>query len=101
MPLPAPVTTAIFPLMGVPPRKLDPSRRLAQSRKMLRRSVLTGLAAVAVPAAAQSEPFPLGIASGCPRPDSVVLWTRVRPSDRTVTWAIAEDERMQRIVRSG
>lgn len=68
---------------------------------MLRRSLLVGLGGLAVPAAAQSEPFPLGIASGCPRPTSIVLWTRVRPSDRAVTWAIAEDERMEHIVRSG
>jgi alkaline phosphatase D len=68
---------------------------------MLRRSVLAGVGSLAFPVAAQSDPFPLGIASGSPRPTSVVLWTRVRPSDRAVTWAIAEDEGMQRVVRSG
>src|SRR5512132_2678452 len=25
-------------------------------------------------------PFTLGVASGCPQPDSVVLWTRLAPS---------------------
>jgi alkaline phosphatase D len=67
---------------------------------MLRRSFLVGMGGLAVPALAQGQPFPLGIASGCPRPKSVVLWTRVA-APGPVAWAIAEDEGMRRIVRNG
>ncbi|MFI5611077.1 alkaline phosphatase D family protein [Amycolatopsis sp. NPDC051903] len=57
-------------------------------------------------------PFKLGIASGDPLPDAVVIWTRLAPkpldpfggmNDRPVSvrWEVAEDERFRRIVRSG
>ncbi|MCP3800640.1 alkaline phosphatase D family protein [Allokutzneria sp. A3M-2-11 16] len=57
-------------------------------------------------------PFRLGIASGDPLPDSVVLWTRLAPhpldpfggvNDRpvAVVWQVAEDERFRRVVRTG
>ncbi|MBS0540922.1 MAG: alkaline phosphatase D family protein [Proteobacteria bacterium] len=69
--------------------------------------LLPGLARAAAPLAA--EPFGLGIASGRPQPQSVVLWTRLmadNPAERLgaaikVGWSVAEDERMQKIVRSG
>jgi alkaline phosphatase D len=56
-----------------------------------------------------SDPFSLGVASGAPTADSVVLWTRllaIDPYERlggtfAVDWSIAEDERFQKIVRSG
>ena len=58
------------------------------------------------------HPFKLGVASGDPRPDGVVLWTRLAPEPLkrdggmgpdpvTVGWEVAEDERMQRIVQKG
>lgn len=57
-------------------------------------------------------PFTLGIASGDPLPDGVVLWTRLAPDplqgggmppDRSfaVEWRVAADERMSRIVQRG
>ncbi|MGH2604662.1 MAG: alkaline phosphatase D family protein, partial [Dehalococcoidia bacterium] len=57
-------------------------------------------------------PFSLGIASGDPAPDSVVLWTRLAPRPLEpgggmpaqpveVAWQVAENEGMSRIVRSG
>jgi alkaline phosphatase D len=56
-------------------------------------------------------PFTLGVASGDPTPDGVVLWTRLapRPFDGggmphhplAVQWQIATDERMQRVVKRG
>jgi len=67
---------------------------------MLRRSFLLGAGGLALPAAAQDTPFPLGVASGCPRPTSVVLWTRVA-SAGPVGWEIAEDERLQRVAVRG
>jgi alkaline phosphatase D len=61
----------------------------------------------------QTDPFTLGVASGYPTPDNVVLWTRLAPSPREpggglaqesvipVEWEIATDERMRTIVRRG
>jgi alkaline phosphatase D len=87
----------------------------------------SGAAALAVagyqtaPAADPGEPashrpqvgylFALGVASGEPLPDSVVLWTRLAPDPHNgggmppapvpVHWEIAEDEAMRRSVRRG
>jgi alkaline phosphatase D len=58
------------------------------------------------------NPFVLGVASGSPTHDSVVLWTRLAQSARlgstaleakavTVRWEMAEDEGFRRIVASG
>lgn len=60
------------------------------------------------------EPFTLGVASGEPWPDGVVLWTRLAPEplapdgrggmppgDVPVTWQVAEDPAFRRVVRSG
>jgi len=57
-------------------------------------------------------PFSLGVASGDPAPDGMVLWTRLAPEPLVpgggmprepvrVTWEIAEDESMSRLVRTG
>jgi len=57
-------------------------------------------------------PFKLGVASGMPRPDSVVIWTRlaVRPHEPggglpdapiAVRWELADDERFSTGLRSG
>jgi len=69
---------------------------------MLRRSFLLGVSGLTLPlpALAQAAQFPLGVASGCPRPTSVVLWTRVA-APGPVAWEIAEDERLQRVVARG
>lgn len=50
--------------------------------------------------------FGLGVASGCPRADSVVLWTRLSPDARPtgrepVRWELAEDEAFRRVVQRG
>ncbi|GAB3755182.1 alkaline phosphatase D family protein [Microlunatus parietis] len=58
------------------------------------------------------DPFTLGVASGDPLPDAVVIWTRLapRPLERfggmdyrpvPVQWQVAEDERFSRIVKEG
>jgi alkaline phosphatase D len=60
----------------------------------------------------RSQPFTLGVASGYPSSDSVVLWTRLAPSPLEpgggmppsvipVMWEIARDPGMKSIVRSG
>ena len=56
-------------------------------------------------------PFKLGVASGNPLPDGVVIWTRLAPyplngggmprRNVEVTWKVAEDERFRRVVRKG
>ncbi|MFE6522715.1 alkaline phosphatase D family protein [Streptomyces sp. NPDC057794] len=79
----------------------------------------TNLPAPGVAAAAELDaarltdnPFTLGVASGDPLPDSVVLWTRLAPvpfqadsglpAERvTVHWELAHDERFRRIARRG
>jgi alkaline phosphatase D len=81
-----------------------------------RRHLLTGAAvaagaaalpAGAVQAAAPADLFPLGVASGDPLPDAVILWTRLvrdggLPNRRIeVDWQVAHDERFRRIVRHG
>src|SRR5688572_22429147 len=57
------------------------------------------------------DPFTLGVASGDPEPDGVLLWTRLAPDplrgggmprERVeVEWLVAEDERMSRVVARG
>jgi phosphodiesterase/alkaline phosphatase D-like protein len=58
------------------------------------------------------DPFTLGVASGDPLPDAVVIWTRLAPDplapfggmDRRpveVQWQVAEDEQFRRVVRDG
>jgi alkaline phosphatase D len=59
-----------------------------------------------------SAPFTLGVASGDPAPDGVVLWTRLAPDPLApgggmparavpVQWEVAADERFRRVVRRG
>ncbi|RKR92936.1 alkaline phosphatase D [Micromonospora pisi] len=107
----------------------DPDSHVTLSR-MSRRNVLAlggfGTAAAVVggvlggtrPAAATpsffDNPFRLGVASGDPLPDGVVLWTRLAPDPLAedgrggmppesfgVRYEVAEDERFARIVRRG
>ncbi|WP_424814572.1 alkaline phosphatase D family protein [Roseococcus sp. YIM B11640] len=78
----------------------------------------TGLAALATlqPSCAQEraagDPFTLGVASGDPWPDGVVLWTRLATDPLAegggmggttvdVAWEVAEDERMARVIQRG
>jgi alkaline phosphatase D len=68
----------------------------------------------ATTAAAEPDPgpFSLGVASGDPASDSVVLWTRLAPDPLVpgggmppepvpVRWEVAHDERFRHVVRSG
>lgn len=97
------------------------TRGLGRRRVLGLSAGLIGAATVASPALASARsrphvpyPFLLGVASGEPRPGGVVLWTRLAseplaedgsggmaPRDVVVSWQVAEDERMQRVVRSG
>jgi alkaline phosphatase D len=55
--------------------------------------------------AADVDRFTLGVASGCPRPESVVLWTRLLgpdlPERLSVTWEVSRDEGFHDIAQSG
>ena len=59
-----------------------------------------------------ADPFSLGVASGYPQADAVVLWTRLAPQPLApragmpaarvaVDWEVADDERFRRLRRSG
>ena len=60
---------------------------------------------------ASRDLFTLGVASGTPRPDGMVLWTRLAPEPLQgggmgdapvdVRWEVAEDERFRRVVAKG
>ncbi|HEY9783592.1 MAG TPA: alkaline phosphatase [Leptolyngbyaceae cyanobacterium] len=94
------------------------STQVSRRRLLLGAGALTGFAiatqwqnkVIAQPKFS-NYPFSLGVASGDPLPDSVVLWTRLAPdplngggmpsSPVSVRWQIADDENMRRIVRSG
>ena len=91
--------------------------------RLSRRAFLVGVGAAGATLAARprrrawaqprlaSTPFTLGIASGHPLPDGVVLWTRLAPDPLHgggmraepvfVDWDVAHDERFERIVQSG
>src|SRR6185503_6783983 len=57
------------------------------------------------------SPFTLGVASGDPLPDGIVLWTRhapnplegggMKPEPVSVNWRLAADEKMTKIIRQG
>ncbi len=93
---------------------------------LTRRSFVTGAASLAMAAVLASRstgagasgtkfsayPFSLGVASGDPAPDGMVLWTRLAPRPLEngggmmpepvqVGWEIAEDEALSRIVQRG
>ena len=89
-------------------------------RQLLRRSTAAALAAIATPIVSRPAigqtrffdyPFQLGIASGNPVADGMVLWTRLAPAPLDgggmpnevvpVDWAVANDEAMTDIVRQG
>ena len=72
----------------------------------------TGPAHAASELPAGEYPFTLGVASGMPRPQSLVLWTRLAPRPHApggglpnapieVRWELAEDEQFSRGLRRG
>lgn len=80
------------------------------SRRELFASALAFGASNALPVRAAPKlggyPFTLGVASGEPAPDGIVLWTRLMGpampnANVPVGWQIAEDENFRKIVRKG
>ena len=87
-----------------------------QRRDFLRRLAWAGAAAAtsSLPHSAwattrlRSQPFAWGVASGSPRDDGMVLWTRLAPAALPapngpvpLRWELAHDEHFRRPVRSG
>jgi alkaline phosphatase D len=89
-------------------------------RELLKIAGAAGLAAVGRPIVSArtigqsiftSYPFTLGVASGDPVPDGVVLWTRLAPAplegggmpmtNVEVRWEIADDSRFAKVVQQG
>ena len=89
-------------------------------REMLRLTSILGAGAILAPAYSRrvlarpifdAYPFTLGIASGDPAPDGVVLWTRLAPKplegggmpmeNVEVDWEVARDNRFTSIVQRG
>ena len=82
---------------------------------LLTASRMAALAALPVPVPASASsgayPFSLGVASGSPLPNAVILWTRILhdplnaaatpPVAFSVRWEVSEDERFSRIVAKG
>ena len=94
------------------------SNTLNRRRLLIGAGALTGLAIatgrqgkVLAQPKFSDYPFTLGVASGEPLPDSIVLWTRLAPDpfngggmprqNVPVQWLIAADENMRQVVRSG
>ncbi len=83
--------------------------------EITRRNLLIGAAGLTMaPRRRAGDPFALGVASGDPTPDGVVLWTRLAPHpladdghagmsarDVDVEWQLADDERFTRVVQRG
>lgn len=100
------------------------NRRIQQHEWTRRQMILSGVsmaalpwlgrqswAAVSVNPRFADNPFTLGVASGDPTSDGVVLWTRLAPDplhggglpaeDFPVRWELAADEGFRKIVQSG
>ncbi|GIX24654.1 MAG: alkaline phosphatase [Caldimonas sp.] len=95
-----------------------PDRR-AFLTQLSRTAAAVALARLAAPVAAQpdgaritDDPFTLGVASGMPRPEGVVLWTRLAPRPlepdgglppvaMKLQWEVADDEHFRKVRQRG
>lgn len=81
----------------------DPDRRRIVA--LAATATLAGLPFLRHARAADVDRFTLGVASGCPRPESVVLWTRLMGTDLpervAVAWELARDESFKDVVARG
>jgi len=86
-------------------------RFLAQAAALAAAPVLPSCATSPQRPTFTADPYTLGIASGSPREESVVLWTRLAPKPLegggldpvplTVRWQVAHDEAFKRVAREG
>ncbi|MGL5909057.1 MAG: alkaline phosphatase D family protein [Phycicoccus sp.] len=104
-----------------PPRSPSTTHAVDRRRLLGMLGALAGTAAVAqapmasataAPRPVLTFPFTLGVASGDPAPDGVVLWTRLAPEpfgpgggvpalDLPVEWEVYADERLREVAASG
>lgn len=102
------------PLFPLAPAQLSRRSFLVGSASFAAAALLSTRARGAVTGAPKfsAYPFSLGVASGDPLPDGVVLWTRLAPRPLEVggglgadpievSWQVAEDEAMGRVVQRG
>ena len=87
--------------------------RSTDRRRFLQAAAALGFAGFGASRAEDSpDPFALGVASGYPRPDGMVLWTRLAPDPAAedggmaaasvdVHWEVATDPAMGQVVRHG
>ena len=92
---------------------MDRQRRifLLNAAQLAALAATGGLAGLASARANGAYPFSLGVASGSPLPNSVILWTRIladplnaaatAPVAVSVRWEVAEDEGFHRIAAKG
>jgi alkaline phosphatase D len=91
---------------------VHPTRRTILKASTLAAPVLLTMSARATALVTGDYPFTLGVASGEPWPDGMVLWTRLAPRPLephgglpprpvAVRWDVAEDEHFTRIARTG
>jgi alkaline phosphatase D len=104
----------------VPVRMYDRTLARLSRRELLKLASALGLSALAQPAAAfqsvsrpvfRDYPFTLGVASGEPRSDGVVLWTRLAPeplagggmpmANIDVGWEVAADRAFRNVTKKG
>jgi len=103
----------LYPLPGDNAR-LNRRTFLAGSASFVAAALVSTRARGATPAAPKfaANPFSLGVASGDPAPDGVVLWTRLAPRPLEpgggmppkpveVSWEVADDEGLTRVVQRG
>lgn len=104
--------------MGVNERSVPASPRMTRRRLLAGAAALAGAMPLVGRAAARGYqggeyPFTLGVASGYPQADAVVLWTRLAPAPQLpgggvapdavvpVGWEVAADERFRSMVATG
>lgn len=111
-PSPRPSHPPLYPLPGA--HTLSRRAFLGGTASFAAAALLSTWARGAVAAAPKfaAYPFTLGVASGDPLPDGVVLWTRLAPRPLEtgggmgaepveIAWQVADDEAMTRIVQRG
>jgi alkaline phosphatase D len=107
-------TPPTVPIGSTRSGRMRPSRRsvLGAGLGLAGLGLLRPTAARAADIRFESNPFTLGVASGYPEPNAVVLWTRVAPqpfvpgggmpdAPVAVDWELADDEAFARVRRSG
>jgi alkaline phosphatase D len=84
---------------------------LSRSARLAALAAFASLPSLAQPVRPSRYPFTLGVASGSPRPNAVVLWTRIitdplgadplLPAALPVRWEISHDEQFKRVALKG